>query len=180
MGSFRPCSVVVGLLVGTALAPSALGYTIQHCTNLTKEGTSALLRQNWHQLLETSKDLEKECGGILDIESVATAISGQAQALVELSNGPHALLAADRCVKVFWPLPQCHYQRARALLLLGRNADARISLGTARVRALQSIDQAAAAVRGVRNELDRELWTAKRSNYRAILRAVEAHLRDIN
>ena len=144
-------------LLALHLSP-AVAYSEQYCANLTQARTAAFLNRDWHGVLETSSDFEKECAGVGNrayaADYVANAIGSQSDALIHLSRYAEALSAAERCLAL-QPLPDCYLAKGRALLLLARVEEGRLQLQEAKRSAAEQIALADASVRTAAREVDR-------------------------
>jgi S1-C subfamily serine protease len=170
--------LILMVLLGLYVSPVA-SYSHQHCANLTRAAVAAVHNSDWRNLLEVSSDYERECAGIVETVDLANAMGLQAESLFWLSKFAEALSTAERCLAIL-QLPYCHLGKGRALVGLGRVEGARTALQEAKRSAGAFITLADSQVRLAPTDSNRQLWSARRSNYRGHSKLADEALTLIN
>ena len=146
----------------------------EQCISLTNEETAALVANDWENLDRLAKAYAVECKGVFDAQWLSGAHENIAIANNAQGKFKYALAASDVCAKTYYGNPGCHIQKSRALIALGRKAEAEKSLEISEKLARHALEGAHRDLNQARSELDKELHTSSVARSEGYLNLIES------
>ncbi|MGA2228214.1 MAG: hypothetical protein ABSH41_27590 [Syntrophobacteraceae bacterium] len=165
------------LTLVTFILPSAIAAPYseqtQECIEQMKNENAAYAAKDWPQLERIARRVIQSCSGI-DPDIVASAYQNISTACNETNRPKEALDAAVSCIEFSYAYSAgCHIEKIRALMALGRFAEAKASLEIAERLLRQLLSQTELCIRNARSSSERELCNVRKDGYQEDLKYIQ-------
>jgi len=167
-------AMVIGLLIsGCASTQSSLLDRKKACLELGKKANQSFEAKDWDKYIKDSKNIIESCRDVFDSESISTTYSLIAGAFLYMGQPNDALDSANLCSSTYYANPNCHFDKAWALLQLRRFEEAKDSLNIAERTAKNELSVIDSYIIASRSSSEREFYMTKKTSYMKILEHIE-------
>ena len=141
----------------------------EQCISLKKEQAAALVARDWENLERLAKDYIAKCKEVFSSQDLSGCFVDIAIANNELGKPRLALAAAEMCIEIYYGNPGCHIEKTRALIALGRKAEARKSLDISERLTRHALENAKRELESSSSEIEKNLHRSSINHYESAL-----------
>jgi hypothetical protein len=143
------------------------------CLELLKKANQSYGAKDWEKYIRDSKNYIESCRNVVDSESISQTYSSMAGIFLLNSQPNDALDLANLCCSTYYANPDCHFNKAWALLQLCRFEEAKNSLNIAERTAKHGLSVVDSYIIASRSSEEKEFYMTKKSSYIQTLEHIE-------
>ena len=143
------------------------------CVSMIEQRTAANIANDWSQMDRLAKQYILSCRGAFGANDLSIAFEAIASANFTMAHFSDVLKAANACIETYYANPGCHLYKVQALIALDQLFIARDSFRTAESLIKQSILKNDSDLKNARNQVDQNLFLARRRQYKALLQVAD-------
>ena len=165
--------IIIVLTLSLTVGCSSTQSSKKACLELKKKANQSYGAKDWEKYIKDSKNYIESCRNVDDSESISMTYSSMAGVFLLMSQPNDALDLANLCSSTYYANPDCHFNKAWALLQLRRFEEAKNSLNIAERTAKNGLAVIDSYIIASRSSPEREFYMTKKSSYMQTLEHIE-------